>query len=184
MNRPKKVLATLAAAAAVAAGVTVASASAPDPSGVIHGCRSNLLHTVTILDTATQSSCPLGSTAVNWNQTGVIGPQGPAGVAGASSMTGSYLVSRTIVLPIDDGSTGGGQIVDDISLYCNSGDLAVGSGYAASTSTDTTSAATMTETLNTRSATSPNEWDFTVHTHGTDPHPGSVTVNVVCLSQS
>ena len=69
-----------AAGAAVASGPT-------DSSGVIHGCYTNQAlngsHVFVLQDTGT--SCPKGSTAISWNQTG---PAGPAGASGPKGDTG------------------------------------------------------------------------------------------------
>jgi hypothetical protein len=72
---------TIMVAAAAAASLTVlggvAVASIPGPDGVISGCRKNTTGDLRVVDSA--ASCPIGYTALNWNQTG---PQGPAGVSG------------------------------------------------------------------------------------------------------
>jgi hypothetical protein len=57
-------------------------ASIPDSGGVIHGCyevsATSSAYPLKVIDTATNPSCPVGYTSVNWNQTG---PRGPAGTA-------------------------------------------------------------------------------------------------------
>ena len=79
---------------------SVAVASIPDSSGVIHGCYqgsgqgnqqgnqqgnwqgSGVLR---IIDTTVESCAP-GETAISWNQIGPQGPQGPAGPTGPSGL--------------------------------------------------------------------------------------------------
>ena len=62
-------------------------------SGVIYGCYTtaaiNGSHALVLQDTGT--SCPKGTTAISWNQTGPAGApgsQGPAGPAGAPGSQG------------------------------------------------------------------------------------------------
>jgi hypothetical protein len=56
----------------------VAYASIPAADGTINGCYKNNTGALSVIDSA--ATCPSGSTALNWSQTG---PQGPAGgVAG------------------------------------------------------------------------------------------------------
>lgn len=81
----KKLIATSILAGALVLG-GVAYAAIPDSSGVIHGCRNNLLHTLSVVDSAT-SSCPPGTTALNWSQTGPTGPAGPQGPQGDPAPT-------------------------------------------------------------------------------------------------
>jgi hypothetical protein len=55
----------------------VAWASIPGPDGVIHACYKPSDGKLFVVDSA--ASCPSGSTALNWNQTGPAGPAGPPG---------------------------------------------------------------------------------------------------------
>jgi hypothetical protein len=78
-------------AAAIAIGVLAgggtamaASASIPDPSGVIYSCYDTGGN-LKVIDTATTASCPKGYTGLNWNQQG---QQGPAGIQGATGPQG------------------------------------------------------------------------------------------------
>jgi len=61
-------------------GATIA-AGPVDSSGGIHGCWTtaahNGTHTFTLQDAGT--TCPKGTTAITWNQTGPQGAQGPTG---------------------------------------------------------------------------------------------------------
>lgn len=76
-----------------AAGATVV-ASSPSAGGVIYGCYSNAevngSHVFVLQDAGT--TCPKGTTAILFNQTGPAGgpgPSGPPGPAGAAGSTGS-----------------------------------------------------------------------------------------------
>lgn len=90
----RKALITGAVSVALVAGGTAAGAaiaSGPvDGQGVIHGCWSNAAingtHVFVLQDAGT--SCPKGTTAISWNQTGPQGPAGPAGPAGPVGATG------------------------------------------------------------------------------------------------
>ena len=77
-------LGVLLAAVGVTAvvGVSPASASIPDPAGVIHGCRNNALGLIRVIDTANGQQCMATETPLDWNTTG------QAGVAGAKGLTG------------------------------------------------------------------------------------------------
>lgn len=79
-----------------AAGATIV-ASSPVSSGVIYGCYSNAdvngSHVFVLQDAGT--TCPKGTTAISFNQTGSAGspgpsgPPGPAGAAGSAGPPGS-----------------------------------------------------------------------------------------------
>jgi collagen triple helix repeat protein len=85
-------LATGATIALTVGGSTAYAAVAGSPvsSGVVHGCYTNAevngSHALVLQDAGT--TCPKGTTAVSWNQTGPAGPVGPAGPAGATGATG------------------------------------------------------------------------------------------------
>ena len=67
----------------------VAFASVPDSTGVIHGCfAGGTPHSLQVIDTAKVSSCPSGTVALNWNQTGPRGPQGVQGQVGSQGPQG------------------------------------------------------------------------------------------------
>ena len=65
-------------------GASVAVASIPDSSGVIHGCYKTANGQLRIIDTASDS-CRPSETAISWNQTGAQGPPGQPGPAGGLS---------------------------------------------------------------------------------------------------
>ena len=75
-------------AGATAAGAAIASPI--DGSGVIHGCYTNTpingSHVFVLQDAGI--TCPKGTTAVSWNQTGPAGPPGATGPAGQTGATG------------------------------------------------------------------------------------------------
>ena len=50
----------------------MASASVPDASGTIHGCRNNLTTMLRVIDSASQS-CGSDESGLNWDQSGVKG---------------------------------------------------------------------------------------------------------------
>lgn len=54
-------------------GMSIAFASIPDGSGVIHGCykTKGSSHALNVIDTSKTASCPTGYTGLNWDQTGV-----------------------------------------------------------------------------------------------------------------
>jgi hypothetical protein len=78
------------AAGASAATAAVMSSGPVDSSGVIHGCWTNAelngSHVFVLQDAGT--TCPKGTTAISWNQTGAQGSAGPVGPAGATGLTG------------------------------------------------------------------------------------------------
>jgi hypothetical protein len=75
--------------------VMASAASSPiDANEVIHGCWTNIgvngSHALVLQDAGT--SCPPGTTAISWNQTGpagAVGPRGPAGAAGPTGPAGA-----------------------------------------------------------------------------------------------
>jgi hypothetical protein len=77
------------------AGTGVSWAAIPDSSGIIHGCYNNsgTAHALKVIDTATTSKCPGGYTALNWNQTGRQGPQGPPGASHGYQATSTRGIS-------------------------------------------------------------------------------------------
>jgi hypothetical protein len=102
MNRPRlrvtrpvivagAVTLMLAAGTAVAAAAVVSSASPVSSSGVIDGCWTNAeingSHVIVLQDQGT--SCPKGTTAISWNESGPSGPTGPAGPAGPTGPAGA-----------------------------------------------------------------------------------------------
>ena len=89
-----RVVITGAAALALVAGGTAAGAAIAagpvDGSGVIHGCWTNAAingtHAFVLQDAGT--TCPKGTTAISWNQTGPAGPAGPTGATGGTGPAG------------------------------------------------------------------------------------------------
>jgi hypothetical protein len=83
-------LVALALTGAGVAGAAIASSGPVDASGVVHGCYTNQAvngsHVFVLQDAGT--TCPKGTTAISWNQTGATGPAGPAGSTGATGATG------------------------------------------------------------------------------------------------
>jgi hypothetical protein len=89
-------LVALALTGAGVAGAAIASSGPVDSSGVVHGCYTtqalNGSHVFVLQDAGT--SCPKGTTAVSWNQSGPAGPagaegaEGPPGPAGVTGATG------------------------------------------------------------------------------------------------
>jgi hypothetical protein len=74
----------LAAGSSIATAAVLASSGPVDSSGVIHGCWTNAelngSHVFVLQDAGT--TCPKGTTAISWNQTGPSGSPGPSGPPG------------------------------------------------------------------------------------------------------
>jgi hypothetical protein len=68
-------------------GGSVAYASIPDSSGVIHGCYQKISGNLRVVDPATDS-CRSSEVGLDWNQAGPTGATGPAGPKGATGATG------------------------------------------------------------------------------------------------
>jgi Collagen triple helix repeat (20 copies) len=89
--------ATLAGALAMGGGAAYAAVASSGPvssTGVVTACYTNAevngSHVVVLQDAGT--TCPKGTTAVSWDQTGpagAAGPAGPAGPVGAAGATGA-----------------------------------------------------------------------------------------------
>jgi Collagen triple helix repeat (20 copies) len=92
--RIRRIVITGAAALALVVGGTAAGAAIAagpvDSSGVIHGCWTNAAvngtHVFVLQDAGT--TCPKGTTAISWNQTGPQGATGPTGATGPQGPTG------------------------------------------------------------------------------------------------
>lgn len=123
----KRFLSVSALCLAVLGVGSVAYASIPDGSGVIHGCRNNLTRIVTVIDDSTQN-CLLGTTPLNWNQTGPEGLQGPSGPPGAAGPAGPgssfYRVLGSFPVPIGSTSASGKVECEFVQ------DVMVGGGYS------------------------------------------------------
>lgn len=123
-RRPlRRRLAVIAAAVLAALGVaSVAAASIPDSSGVIHGCRKNSDGSVRVIDSDLGQTCATGWTALNWSQTGPqgpaggTGPQGPAGVSGLEVVANSFQVTSAF------------DTVASVSATCPTGKVAIAGG--------------------------------------------------------
>src|SRR6202050_4927690 len=85
---PAVVTALLAGGATAAFATVIAS---PVSSGVIYGCYTNAAvngsHAIVVQDAGT--TCPKGTTAISWNQTGPTGPAGAKGATGAAGPAGA-----------------------------------------------------------------------------------------------
>jgi len=84
-------LVALALTGAGVAGAAIASSGPVDSSGVVHGCYSNAevngSHAFVLQDAGT--TCPKGTTAISFNQTGPAGSAGPSGPPGPTGAAGS-----------------------------------------------------------------------------------------------
>jgi hypothetical protein len=87
LTRPR-MLVLLGAAALVALGGGIASATIPDSGGVIHACYKSQNGQLRVIDTAKGDTCLPSETALTFNQTGIQGPQGPVGPAGPEGPAG------------------------------------------------------------------------------------------------
>jgi len=65
----------------------IAFASIPGANGIIYGCYSNSNGMLRVIDNSTQQ-CKSNETALNFNQTGLPGPQGLQGPQGATGAPG------------------------------------------------------------------------------------------------
>jgi len=120
------VIAGVAAASVLAGGTALAAASSgPVSGGVVDGCYTNGevngSHVFVLQDAGT--SCPKGTTAVTWNQTGPAGQNGTNGTAGTAGTNGTN-------------GTNGSSVVTSTGVpasACNPGDtdvdLATGEVY-------------------------------------------------------
>lgn len=84
-------IATGATIALIGTGTAYAAVAGPiDSSGVIHGCYYPATtagsHKIVLQNTGT--TCPSGTTAIKWNQTGPAGPAGPPGPPGPQGPKG------------------------------------------------------------------------------------------------
>lgn len=143
MDKANRIAWVVAAAVViVAVGSTVAYASIPDSSGVIHGCYTKS-GALSVVDSATMT-CPKGSTSLNWSQTGPAGPAGPAGADGATGPAGPqgpagppaganetrFFATKTFPTGQAPGTS------ESESVGCPSGQAATGGGFALGGSSD------------------------------------------------
>jgi hypothetical protein len=106
--------------AVLAVGVGIAYASIPASGGTIDGCYKTSnpgQGALIVIDSS--ATCPSGTTALNWNQTGPQGPAGPSGVSG-------YVVEHQTFTVYGVGVSGTGLNTD---VFCPSGDSVLGGGY-------------------------------------------------------
>ena len=131
-KRTGLVIGGVAAAVVLVGGAATALAASPSPenaSGVITGCYTtsevNGTHALVLQDAGT--SCPRGTTALSWNQTGLAGQNGTNGSNGTAGTDGT------------DGTNGtnGSDVVTSAGVpasACNPGDtdvdLATGEVYS------------------------------------------------------
>jgi hypothetical protein len=80
----------LAAGSSVAAAAVMSDPSPVSSSGVIDGCWTKAeihgSHVIVLQDQGT--TCPKGTTAISWNESGPPGPAGPAGPSGPAGPAG------------------------------------------------------------------------------------------------
>ena len=108
----KLLLAASLGAAAMALAGSIAWATIPDATGVIHACvKKN--GAVTLIDTEAGETCKKNQTATYWNQTGPAGPQGQQGTPGTPGPPGPGVKTISGLVWID-------------------GTVSVGSGYTSS----------------------------------------------------
>ena len=111
MKRPARILISAAAGLALVAAGTAAGAAITGPidgNKVIYGCFTtkaiNGSHALVLQDVGT--TCPSGTTAINWNEQGSQGPAGPAGPTGPAGPKGDPGANGTSVtsqsLPVGD----------------------------------------------------------------------------------
>ena len=86
----KTIVASIVAVSTLAVA-SIAYATIPDGSGVIHGCYSSKDGSLRVLDTGSGGACDAKKeTALDWNRAGTTGPKGPTGPAGTSHAYYSY----------------------------------------------------------------------------------------------
>ena len=92
-------VATVAGAFAIGGGAALATI--PDSNGTIHGCynpQGNSLSKLSVIDTDAGQTCPKGSTALNWSQTGPRGPSNAyeAHVVRVDLSQNAVILSKTV----------------------------------------------------------------------------------------
>jgi hypothetical protein len=69
-----------------------ALAAIPDSNGIIHGCYNPTKgYKLRVIDTAKTQRCPSGQIALDWNQQGPQGEQGPPATLPAGTITGAKM---------------------------------------------------------------------------------------------
>ena len=118
----RALLATTAVLALLIALGGIAWASIPGADGVIHGCYKDTGdNRVIVVDS--ESSCPGGYTALNWNQTGPTGPTGPTGAQGAAGTNGVSGLETKVASGAANASS-----YKSLAVSCSSGKKALGGG--------------------------------------------------------
>jgi hypothetical protein len=112
-------------------GVGVASATIPDPDGVIHACYKKPYGNLRVVEAPPQT-CDNSEAPLEWNvagpqgpegKPGPEGPQGPPGPQGpAGVISGRVVVHQEKVVEHGDG-------VDLLTAECPPGKVATGGGY-------------------------------------------------------
>lgn len=127
----RRIFFTLMLAAALVGGAAgIAFASIPAPDGTIDGCYKTSAPgqgALAVIDSA--ATCPSGTTALNWNQTG---PQGPAGPAGPQGPSGPRATSSVVTRDIHY-SPSGASFADTQAVDCTGGLLAINGGVLQTT---------------------------------------------------
>ncbi len=126
IRRIARVLA-IGATTIVSLGTVAVFASIPSPTGVINGCVAKGGALSVIDSTAT---CPKGTTALNFNQTGPAGQAGPAGATGATGASGFETISfvTSTIAPVDGGN---GAFIQQ--AICPSNSRLIAGGYHVNT---------------------------------------------------
>lgn len=124
----RRAIIVIVATASLATIASVAVASIPDSSGVIHGCYDSKTGALRVIDTGKGQTCAKSETALTWNQAGPQGAQGPAGPegpAGTNGVSGYEVVNASITWP--GGS--GGSIGGTLDAQCPNGKKVLGGGW-------------------------------------------------------
>jgi hypothetical protein len=90
---------------------SLAYATIPDSSGMIHGCYKLNQGTLRVIDTGKGEGCLNSEAAISWTQTGLQGPQGPTGPTGAKGDKGDRG---------DPGQPGAGTPIGAVIAYAGS----------------------------------------------------------------
>lgn len=131
------IIAVAGAIAIAAGGTAIALASIPDGQGVIHGCYTVKTGALRVIDAGKGQKCATGQKALNWNQKGVRGPAGPAGVSGyavAKCTIGEDGSANFIVVSSSGGTcsttTRSAGNAGQALLVCPTGDKAISASSA------------------------------------------------------
>jgi hypothetical protein len=128
MRLKRAIIGATIGAVLIAGGTTIAVASIPDSSGVIHACLKD--GKLRVIDSDAGQTCTASEQALSWNQTGPAGSQGPAGTNGFSgyklirmgpvSFTGNDLRRVEVQCPEGKVPLGGGWLSsnpDDLKIW-------------------------------------------------------------------